>query len=101
MYRLGLWRIFSHNVTPQTNRTTTAAAFSPSSVRHLPPPPLQEVQLQGLVQGHEVAVSGDPPERHVVLHRDADTTKAVLQTQQRVRRAPNVVVGKETGKTLA
>lgn len=30
-------------------------------------PPLQEVQLQRLVQGHEVSVIGDPPERHVVL----------------------------------
>lgn len=29
--------------------------------------PLQEVQLQRLVQRHQVAVGGDPPEGHVVL----------------------------------
>lgn len=59
---------FLRNVTPRANRT--AATFSLYCATFNAASPLQEVQFQRLVQGHEVAVSGDPPERHIVLHRD-------------------------------
>lgn len=47
----------------------------PFSVRYSTLPPLQEVQFQRLVQGHKVAMCGDPPERHIVLQRETQPQK--------------------------
>ncbi len=36
---------------------------------------LQVLQIQSVMQGHEVRVTRDPPERHVVLERHKDTER--------------------------
>ena len=52
----------------------------PFSVRRVP---LQEVQFQRLMEGHQVAVSRDPPERHVVLHTEREERSALTGTSRR------------------
>lgn len=40
-------------------------------------PVLQVVQVQSVVEGHEIRVAGDPPEGHVVLRRESNRRVSV------------------------
>lgn len=79
VYRLGCGGFYhTMSLHRPTGRRRRRLHF-PFSVRLSTPPPLQEVQFQRLVQGHEVAVSGDPPERHVVLRRETERQTSLKQ----------------------